>query len=109
MDPMPPVPDAVYTLKRELRDIFGARLRSLVAYGLHRNEAAGAHDLGAHAGAHAYERTLTQTMAVVDTIAHDHLLACAARGRSRREVGVATPLIVSATELRRTLAPFPLP
>ena len=105
---MPHVPDAVYTLKRELRDIFGARLRSLVAYGLHTNEAAGAHDLGAHAGAHAHERTLTQTMAVVDTIAHDDLRACAARVGSWHDVGLATPLLVAAHEFERSLDAFPL-
>ena len=105
---MPHVPDAVYTLKRELRDIFGARLRSLVAYGLHTNEAAGAHDLGAHAGAHAHEHTLTQTMAVVDTIAHDDLRACAARVGSWHDVGLATPLLVAAHEFERSLDAFPL-
>src|SRR2546426_11586905 len=108
MDPMPHVPDAVSTLKRELRDIFGARLRSLVAYGLHTNEAAGAHDLGAHAGAHAHEHTLTQTMAVVDTIAHDDLRACAARVGSWHDVGLATPLLVAAHEFERSLDAFPL-
>jgi len=105
---MPHVPDAVSTLKRELRDIFGARLRSLVAYGLHTNEAAGAHDLGAHAGAHAHEHTLTQTMAVVDTIAHDDLRACAARVGSWHDVGLATPLLVAAHEFERSLDAFPL-
>ena len=105
---MPHVPDAVSTLKRELRDIFGARLRSLVAYGLHTNEAAGAHDLGAHAGAHAHEHTLTQTMAVVDTLAHDDLRACAARVGSWHDVGLATPLLVAAHEFERSLDAFPL-
>src|SRR5436309_14713330 len=94
MDPMPHVPDAVSTLKRELRDIFGARLRSLVAYGLHTDEAAGAHDRGAHAGTHAHERTLTQTMAVVDTVAHDDLPACAACVGSWHDPGLATSLLV---------------
>jgi len=108
MDPMRYVPDAVYTLKRELRDIFGARLRSLVAYGLHTDEAAGAHDRGAHAGTHAHERTLTQTMAVVDTVAHDDLRACAARVGSWHDLGLATPLLVAAHEFERSLDAFPL-
>jgi hypothetical protein len=108
MDPMLHIPDAVDTLKRELRQIFGARLQSLVAYGLHTNEAAGAHDRGAHAGAHAHERTLTQTMAVVDTVAHDDLRACAERVASWHDVGLATPLLVAAHEFARSLDAFPL-
>jgi hypothetical protein len=108
MDPMLHIPDAVSTLERELRDIFGARLQSLVAYGLHADEAAGAYDRGARAGTHAHERTLTQTMAVVDTVGHDDLRACAARVASWHDVGLATPLLVAAHEFARSLDAFPL-
>jgi hypothetical protein len=108
MDPMPDIPDAVYTLKRELRDIFGDRLQSLVAYGLHATEAATAHDHDAPAGGHAHERRLIQTMAVVDTIAHDDLRACAARVASWHDVGLATPLLVAAHEFERSRDAFPL-
>jgi hypothetical protein len=102
------MPDAVYTLTRELRDIFGTRLQSLVAYGLHTQEAAGAHDDGAHVDAHARERALTQTMAVVDTIVQDDLRACAARVASWHDVGLATPLLVASHEFERSLDAFPL-
>ena len=99
------IPDAVYSLKRELHDMFGARLKSLVAYGLSSNETAGARDHGVHAHE---ERTLTQTMAVVDTVAHDDLRACASRVASWHDVGLATPLLVAAHEFERSLDAFPL-
>jgi len=105
MDRMAHIPDAVYSLKRELHDMFGARLKSLVAYGLSSNETAGARDHGVHAH---QERTLTQTMAVVDTVAHDDLRACASRVASWHDVGLATPLLVAAHEFERSLDAFPL-
>ena len=41
------IPDAVQTLERELRDVFGSRLQSLVIYGQRR----AAHAGDAHGGA----------------------------------------------------------
>ena len=105
---MPHIPDAVRTLERELRDIFGNRLQSLIAYGLQIHEASGAHEEGGHAGAHARERLSTQTMAVVDTITHDDLRACTPRVASWHDRGLATPLLVAAHEFEHSLDAFPL-
>ena len=85
------VPDAALTLERELRGVFGARLRSLVVHGL-------------HADAHAPVRT----MAVVESLTEQDLRGCAARVPSWHAAGLATPLLVPSAELGRSLDAFPL-
>ena len=105
---MPHIPDAVHTLDRELRHIFGSRLQSLVAYGLQAHEASRAHDQGAHGGSHAHERASTQTLAVVEAITEDDLRACTARVASWHEAGLATPLLLAAHEFEKSLDAFPL-
>ena len=111
---MPHIPDAVHTLDRELRHIFGSRLQSLVAYGLEAHEAL-RHGQGPHSagdwgtqGAHAHERALTQTLAVVDAITHDDLRACTARVAAWHDAGLATPLFLGAHEFEKSLDAFPL-
>ncbi len=105
---MPHIPDAVHTLDRDLRHIFGSRLQSLVAYGLQAHEASRPHDQGAHGGSHAHERALTQTLAVVDAITQDDLRACTARVASWHDAGLATPLLLAAHEFEKSLDAFPL-
>lgn len=85
------ITDAVRTLDRELRDIFGERLESLVAY----------------ASADAADATPTATLAIVDNLSADDLRACAGRVASWHEAGVATPLLLETREFDRSLDAFP--
>jgi hypothetical protein len=87
--------DALHTLERELRGVFGARLQSLVAYGAH----------SAHGGAHA---SPIRTMALVESLTEQDLRGCAARTSAWHASGLATPLLVPAAELPRSLDVFPL-
>jgi hypothetical protein len=84
------ISDASRSLDRDLRDIFGGRLQSLVAY------APGA------AGAVA-----TPTLAVVEGLTAADLRACAAKAAEWRERGLATPLLLAAREFERSLDVFP--
>lgn len=93
--------DAVHALDRELRDIFGARLQSLVVYGLH-DQAHASRDADGHAAAP------TRTLAIVDKLTHDDLKACAARVGAWHDQGLATPLMFAAHEFDRSLDVFPL-
>jgi hypothetical protein len=98
------ISDAVQTLDRELRDIFGSRLQSLVVYG-QRADAGGpaaddAHGHGAARPAH--------TLAIVETLTPDDLRACAGRVDAWHEGGLATPLLFAAHEFERSLDAFPL-
>ncbi len=95
---------ALQTLDRDLREIFGGRLQSLVHYGLRAHKAASHHDKGHH-GHH--EPVLLHTLAVVDTVAAADLLACAKRVTAWHDDGLATPLILPASELARSLDVFP--
>jgi hypothetical protein len=83
------IPDAAHALDRDLRLIFGERLRSLVAY----------------AGIAGDERT--STLAVVDGLSADDLRACVGRVASWDEAGLSTPLFVAAHEFERSLDAFP--
>jgi hypothetical protein len=85
------IPDAVHTVDRELRDIFGARLHSLIAY----------------ATADAPGTAPAPTLAVVDNLTADDLRACAGRVASWHEAGAATPLVLEAQEFDRSLDAFP--
>jgi hypothetical protein len=85
------IPEAVQTVDRELRDIFGARLHSLVAY----------------ATADAPGAAPATTLAVVDNLTADDLRACAERVASWHEAGAATPLLLEAREFDRSLDAFP--
>jgi hypothetical protein len=87
-----PIPDPVRTLERELRGVFGARLQSLVIYGLRNAN---------HVGA-------TRTLAVVESLTEQDLRGCAARLAAWHAAGLATPLLVPEAELDRSLDVFPL-
>lgn len=95
---------ALQTLDRDLREIFGSRLQSLVHYGARAHKAANHHDKGHH-GQH--EPAVLHTLAVVDTVAAADLLACAKRVTAWHDDGMATPLILPASELARSLDVFP--
>jgi hypothetical protein len=84
------IPEAVRTLARELGEIFGARLRSLVVY------------------AAAVKSAPTPTLAVVDDLTADDLRACAGRAGGWHDRGLATPLLLAAGEFARSLDAFPL-
>jgi hypothetical protein len=86
------IPDAVHALERDLRDIFGTRLHSLVIYRSASDAAAAA----------------TPTLALVDALTAADLRACAGRVEAWHEAGVATPLFVPGREFARALDAFPL-
>jgi hypothetical protein len=83
------IPDAVHALGRDLRAIFGDRLRSFVVY-----DAVGDDDR-------------TATMAVVDGLSADDLYACAGRVAEWDDAGLDTPLFVATHEFGRSLDAFP--
>src|SRR5262249_3142796 len=98
-------PDAVQTLEREMRGIFGSRLQSLVVYGERMRAALhahGGHDRGAH---HAEpEASAIHTLAIVDALSGDDLRACAGRVAAWHEAA----LVLAAHEFERSLDAFPL-
>ena len=85
------VPDSVHVLARDLREVFGARFRSLVVY---RPVAGGRH-------------TLTPTLALVDDLTVVDLEVCAVRVSAWREAALAPPLLIPAREFQRSLDTFP--
>jgi hypothetical protein len=85
------VSDAVQTLDRELRELLGSRLRSLVEYG----------------ASNATGRAPTSTLAVVDRLTADDLRACSGRVAAWHDAGLATPLMVATHEFGRSLDAFP--
>src|SRR5947208_2189186 len=97
------IPDAVLMLERELREIFGARLQSLVVYGMR----SGQRHADAHVPAHAAAAP-SRTLAVVEGMTRDDLRACALRIDHWHERALATPLFVAAHEFDRSLDAFPL-
>ena len=94
--------DAVQTLERELREVFGSRLQSLVTYG---QRYRAKHD--AHA-AHGHDAPPTHTLAIADTLTPEDLRACAARVEAWHAAGLATPLLFAAHEFERSLDAFPI-
>jgi len=78
---------ALQTLEQGLREIFGSRLQSLVRY--------------------ASKSKLIHVLAVVDSLSAGDLLACAKRVSAWHDEGLATPLILPAPELARSLDVFP--
>jgi hypothetical protein len=85
------IPESVRTLERDLRAVFGQRLRSLVACG----------DASGEGGVFA------NALAVVDNVTVDDLRACADRVASWHDAGLETPLILGAQEFGRSLDAFP--
>lgn len=84
------IPDAVRTLERDLRHVFGGRLLSLVAY-----RGSGG------------DRAAAPTLAVVDALSADDLRACAERVAEWHDADLATPLLLAAHEFGRSLDAFP--
>jgi hypothetical protein len=64
------IPDAAHLVDRELREIFGPRLQSLIVYG----GPSGEH---AKPGGHGHVETPTRTLAVVERMTREDLRACA--------------------------------
>jgi hypothetical protein len=86
------ISDGVHELERDLRNIFGPRLLSLVTY----RSASDATD------------TSVPTLALVEALTADDLRACAGRVESWHDAGVGTPLLVAQREFARALDAFPL-
>lgn len=85
------IPDAVRTLEHDLREVFGGRLLSLVAY----------------RGGSGAERAATPTLAIVDALSAGDLRACAERVAEWHDAGLATPLLLAGHEFGRSLDAFP--
>jgi len=100
------IPDGVRALERDLRDICGPRLQSLVIYG-QRAAAAAQHQHG-HGHGHGHAGAPVRTMAVVNALNAADLRACASLTASWHERGLATPLVVATHEFERSLDAFPL-
>jgi hypothetical protein len=98
------IPDAVQTLDRDLRGIFGSRLQSLVIYG--QRSSGAAHDDGGHG--HGKGERQTQTLAVVESMTQEDLRTSAGRVAAWHDAGLATPLLFIAREFERSLDAFPL-
>ncbi|MGE0451450.1 MAG: hypothetical protein AB7Q29_17895 [Vicinamibacterales bacterium] len=81
--------DALQALDRDLRAVFGNRLRSLVTYRTDDDEGP------------------VSTMAIVQSLTADDLRTCAQRGTIWRGRGLATPLVLEAGEFDRSLDAFP--
>jgi hypothetical protein len=77
----------------DLRTVFGARLQTVVAYGI---------------VPHGLRGWPLATMALVDTLGADDLDACARLSASWKREGLATPLLLSRADFDRSLDAFPL-
>jgi hypothetical protein len=102
--------DAVQMLERELRDVFGSRLQSLVVYGQRTHAAGHAHVEGhsVQAAEHGHDTPATHTLAVVDSMTAADLRACAVRIDAWHDAGLATPLLIADHEFAQSLDAFPL-
>jgi hypothetical protein len=89
----PQLRDALSILARDLRHVFGTRLHSVVAYGLHRK---------------SHDDDLLHTLALVDRVTFDDLAACAPEADKWERRGLAVPLLISRDEFVRTLDVFPV-
>ena len=83
---------ALEALATDLRQVFGTRLRSLVAYGL---------DTPA-------DPPVLHSLGLVERLTFDDLAACAPLVASWHRRGLAVPLLLEETEFGRTLDVFPL-
>jgi hypothetical protein len=90
-------PPAVDRLVVELQGIFGSRLRSVATYGdaVHLGESPRHEDRQVH------------TLVIVDELPPADLRACAGLASAWRRRGLATPLLLASTDLRRSLDAFP--
>jgi hypothetical protein len=85
------IPDAVLTLERDLRDVFGGRLQSLVAYRAVTGD----------------DRSPVPTLAVVNDLTTEDLRACMGRIAAWHDAGLDTPLLLAAHEFGRSLDACP--
>lgn len=83
------ISDRVRSLERDLRSIFGSRLKSIVAYG------------------NGSVREPDRTLVIVDHPGIDDLRAMADRIAAWHEAGLETPLVLGAHEFARSLDAFP--
>lgn len=92
MFPMPASSHATLGgLVADLQRVFGARLRSVVAYGRPQGPDG-----------------LQPSLALVDSLTADDLMQCAARVRDWHGAGAATPLVLPHGEFARALDSFPV-
>jgi hypothetical protein len=85
------IPESVRSLERDLRELFGGRLRSLVAY----------RPADGTAG-----RSLP-TLVVVDRLSAEDLRVCAGKVAAWHDLGLETPLLLASQEFDRSLDAFP--
>jgi hypothetical protein len=85
-----PQQKAIDLLARDLDDIFGARLRSLVAYPGHHGDGS------------------VHSCAIVDGLGFRDLVACLPQTEGWHHRGIAVPLMLASGELERTVDVFPL-
>lgn len=102
------IPQAVVMLERELRGIFGTRVRSLVVYGEQARHSRTASHGAAHQSHGDNGDGPVRTMAIVETLTGDDLRACAGRVSAWSDAGLATPLVLAVHEFERSLDAFPL-
>jgi hypothetical protein len=95
----PAAATALDQLHEELRQIFGARLRALVAYGAHLRDGAG----GAATSAQP-----VHSLALVESLAHEDLQQCASRAAGWVRRALAVPLLLTRDEFTRSLDAFPI-
>lgn len=81
---------ALDALARDLDDIFGARLRALVAYAGHQADGS------------------VHSCAIVDGLVFRDLVSCLPQTERWHRRGIAVPLMLAAGELERTVDIFPL-
>src|SRR5215471_19243235 len=106
---MPEIAEAVRTLEREMREIFGNRMLSLVVYGIHVREASRRHNHGQHGHHDHNEHSMpgVHTLVIVDAVTANDLRACSMRMPGWHDARLATPLLLGADELARSLDVFP--
>lgn len=102
------ISDAVRALERDLRGIFGSRLRSLVVYGERRGAAHGGDAHSGHAHGDHGHAAPTHTLAIVASLTLEDLRASAQHVERWHDAGLATPLVIGAGEFDRSLDAFPL-
>jgi hypothetical protein len=89
-------------LHRDLGEIFGTRLRSVVAY-----DARSTPESGGPGTASGREHS-AHAMVLVETLTFADLTSCAAKAEDWARHGVATPLVTTREEFVRSLDAFPL-
>ena len=97
-------------LERELREIFGSRLQSLVVYGerarsVNETNAASTGRRGKRQPSTAHP---VHVLAIVDALSRDDLRACAQHVSAWHAAGAATPLVLATHDFDRSLDVFPI-